>query len=153
MNTTTSVTETTGTLPAELVPWPDGVDAYVLPGVPGNEGFSTKEGREGYPSEVTDIVKIMRGGGARVAKPDAPIASFKDVDYVTPILIFLSSALANGVGNLFADAVRERIDAWRSRRMHTKFGITYGDGKVRWFEGEGPANEVLEAMDKVLRAK
>jgi len=109
-------------------------------------------GKVPVPSETTDIVKLLREAGLRV---EHSVPSDRRVqvgrwsaDFLLPILMFAQQALANGAGNLLADAIRQRLHTMLpGQRLHVRVAkVRTDDMDADWFEGDGPAEDVIEAM-------
>lgn len=133
--------------------WPEDTDVLVVPGIPGK--FTHLDtGEAAYPSETSDIVKLLQENGlsVRYAEPRGARVGFKGADWWVPILIFAREALANGAGEILATVLRERIGLPRLPRtkLHVRLGRRDADGSVRWFEASGAAQDVLTAMTGFL---
>jgi hypothetical protein len=138
--------------------WPEGISALVIPGVPGQE-VELPDGREPHPIETTDIVKMLREDGLEVGfvapREARAEVSFNSAELWAPILIFTSDALANGVGALLADAIRQRIGLDRIDRalLHVKIGRLESENEtVMWIETHGKGEDVLRAVELFLAA-
>jgi len=134
------------------MPWPQDTDVLVLPGVPGRmEQLST--GEEAYPSETSDVVKLLSEHGLRVCYATASDrrarVAYKSADLWFPVLVFSQQALASGAGQILASIVLDRIGATLPgrARLHVKLGkLQHDRTSVEWFEADGPADQVLAAI-------
>lgn len=132
-------------LPGE---WPKGLNVVVLPGIPGKD-VEVRPGELPYPTTTSDMIKILREGGLKVDyhTPDAKRVGvgYKVADWWGPILVVIEGT----VGSLIAAAIWELIDGARAEntRVHLKMGrAKKGRTTIEWFEGHGPAGQVIEAM-------
>jgi hypothetical protein len=142
-----------------LKSWPSGLDVVVLPGFPrGADPPGLPEGESPYPDTTADFLKLLRERGLSVdyAQPHekrAVVAQWSD-DFIAPVLAFTAQALASGAGELLADIVRNRIDSLRLTTTKLRVKVGRHDektGETFWFDGEGPADQVLEAMKRGLK--
>jgi len=147
---------TTQPLTEVIEAWPEGVSALVVPGAPGKE-VAIPDGRVPFPTETADIVKMLREGGLDVAfavpREERAEVSFNAAEFWAPILIFTSDALANGAGELLADAIRQRIGLDRIGRalLHVKIGrLKTETVELTWFETHGEGEDVLRAVELFL---
>jgi hypothetical protein len=72
-----------------------------------------------------------------------------DLIYMT-ILLFTTSALANGAGSVLAEAIRQRVARRRTRRKRIvllEVGARDERGRETWFRGTGEAQDVLSQFD------
>jgi len=128
--------------------WPERLDVLVLPGIPGKD-VKVGTGELPYPTTTTDVIKVLRERGLKIDyhTPDAKRVGvgYKAADWWGPIMVITQST----VGSLIADAIWELIGAARAKNsmIHLKVGkATKGGTTVEWFEADGPAGEVVEAM-------
>jgi hypothetical protein len=136
---------------------PEGLDAIVLPGVPGVDTPGVDE--DPYPASTIDVIKILRAEGIQVdyAQPTRPRVSvdLKAAEVWMPIVVFTSEALANGLGGVLTAAFLEIVGKARAgrTRMHARVGRMRSDDiGVEWLDVDGPAEAALEAIERFLAA-
>jgi hypothetical protein len=137
--------------------WPGTADLAVAPGIPGQDIDLGSE-EQPYPEDTTDVIKMLREKGLRVSYLDSEsrraLVAHKAADYWAPIIAFTASALANGAGTILAQVLMSRIGLARleTTRLRVKVGRRSDqDGTIEWFEADGPAAEVIEAMQVALK--
>ncbi len=148
--------EASPSLPPE---WPADLDAIVLPGLPDREVEGLQSGELAFPATSSDVIKLLGESGLRVdyessAQGRQAFISQWSAEFLLPILAFTMDALANGAGDLLADIIRNRIGFNRLRRTRLRVKVAKvnrQDMSATWFEGDGNADEVLEAMRRALR--
>ena len=122
-----------------------------------------------YPEGTVALVKEPRARGSHVTYADPDVGrheiSLYSVDWVLPIVIFTAQGVGNGAIRIFVEGVWSRIkraiarDAEQSRTagdtgiaenrtptLHAQWCIER-DGERRWFKADGPAHDVLAAME------
>jgi hypothetical protein len=129
--------------------WPENADVLILPGL----GLDSSSNH--YPEETTRPVvdRLESRFDVRFATGSRPAALYSPWEILMPIIAFTVEALANGAGDLFADAIRSQFPQGlrRSQRMIIKAGrVDTAKGTVRWFEGEGPPDKLVAAMKRAL---
>lgn len=128
---------------------PEGLDALVLPGMPGRPSPGGVESP--YPDLTTDIVKLLREQGLSVdyaqAREQRQTVTLKAAEFWVPILVFTADAAANGAGALLAQSIMALLGKAQSRRqlLHVRCGYQT-DKETRWFQGDGPPDDVLKAL-------
>jgi hypothetical protein len=126
-----------------LMSIPPGTDGVVLAGVAG-------QGNDAYAADTDDLIKILAENEITLRyqeEGDHDRLLLKSADWWGPVLIFTQQALADGLGNLLANAVWELISKRPKTHIHLDVGCFRDErSEVTWFKGEGSADEVLEAL-------
>lgn len=123
----------------------------VLPGIPGQmERLETGQGA--YPSTTTDLVKLLCEAGLTVEyaeeREDRRQISYHAAVIIIPILLFAQGVVWAVAADLIADAIRGLFsrDRIKKGRLRVKVGRRGADGEAHWFEADGNAEDVLQAM-------
>ena len=138
---------------ADISPTAEGKPVVrVQPGVPGLIE-RLESGNGAYPDSTTDIVKLLRVAEFDVLYDEPPesrsIVAHNAADFWMPVLTFTVtfswSVIAGIVGNLLTSLLgKDRVS--RSQ-LHIKVGRTNEIGETSYFEGSGPAPDVLRALE------
>ena len=106
------------------------------------------------PNTTPDVIKLLREQGLQVEmavdRNQASEVSLNNADLWVPVVIFAADVAAGGGGSLLADALRHLVPLPRRRstNLHVRFGTETRKGKVSWFEAHGPAQDVLDAIER-----
>jgi hypothetical protein len=137
---------------------PEGVDCLVVAGIPGRpdpEGLAADD--RPYPTSTADIVKLLREQGYRVEYEDPPERrariSYKANEWWIPVLLFAQGVAEAGVADVLVSIIRGYVPDFRRAKIHLKIGRADADGNVDWFEGQGAAPEVLDALREYFDAQ
>lgn len=147
------IERTTSGVTAELTASLVGLDAVIMPGIPGMSAAALGLDGSAFPSSTTDVMKILREQGLKVefeARDGAhPLVSHKAADWWVPITVFIQTSTGTAAGNLLSQAIMSLIGHRRadSSVLHVKMGIVKeGGDKIEWFEGHGKGSDVLKAL-------
>lgn len=141
-------------LPADLAARLKGLDAVIVPGIPGFEIEALDVEGPAFPSSTTDLMKVLREQGLHVEfeDPDSPhpLVSHKAADWWIPIMVFIiETGVASTAGNLLSHAIISLLGAKKAESsvLHVKVGVVQaGRDKIEWFEGHGKGADVLKAL-------
>jgi hypothetical protein len=132
--------------------WPPDVDCVVVPGIPGGSS-TTQKGESAYPATTTDVLKLLREAGVRVdyvnSRERRAQVAYESDDVWLPILIFTRDALANGAGGLLANVIWSYLALHHNQttRLHVRSGRVKANGKEEWYDGNGPASDVIRGLE------
>lgn len=125
----------------------------VQPGVPGIM-VRLESGNGAYPDSTTDIVKLLREVSFEVSYEEPSecrsLVAHNAADFWMPILIFTDELTWSVIGGVLANALTSLLGTARASRaqLHLKIGRESRDGETSYFEGSGPASQVLKALEK-----
>ncbi len=135
-------------MPVDVVPIE--LPVLVCPGLPRDLSKPT-DVQVVYPDTTTDMVKILRARGYRVAfvDPDAAktLVGHKAVDVWLPILEFGSALIATAGGEVLATLILDYFKARHSSTpvAHISWHVTMPDGQSEAFEYDGPSDQAAES--------
>lgn len=137
----------------QIPEWPEGVDVVVLGGLASGDVDGLGPDQIPIPDDTTNVVKLLRERGLAVehAVPRerrAEVARWSGSEYIVPILLFTSEVMANGAGAILAEVIMQRLAMLRpGQQLHVKTArVETKEMSAEWFEGDGPADEVIEAL-------
>jgi hypothetical protein len=110
-------------------------------------------GNGAYPDSTTDVVKLLRELKFEVTYDERPesrsLVAHNAADFWMPVLAFTDQMSWSVIGGVLANLLTSLLGNAKASRaqLHLKVGRTGRDGETSYFEGSGPASQVLKALE------